>query len=150
MNPSHSNIESGDSQPGVRHSLHGIATPAIDDASHQAELFRTWIQLKLEQDKMIMAVASGGIGVLVTLISTNMIFGTYALVLSGVAITAFVVATIGVIFIFRSNAKYIYAKMQNKEASQRSLMFLDTFVTIFFCLGIIGTIIVSIMMSMRN
>ena len=66
-----------------------------------------WYVSSLEHDKSLLTLSAGGIGLLITLLTTVGLGTAEALVLYVGAISSFVVALISVLRVFRGNQKYI-------------------------------------------
>lgn len=75
-----------------------------------------WFNTSLEFDKSILALSAGGIGLLVTLLTTIGLSSVCVLFLYGFAILAFLVALASVLFVFRRNRTYIENVVTGKSA----------------------------------
>jgi len=92
-----------------------------------------WLNTKLEYDKSILTLSAGGIGLLVTLITTKGVGSLTSLVLVISSLVFFLFSLISVLFIFSRNAKHIEDVMIKNVVSDKILSVLDKFSVI--CLG---------------
>lgn len=84
-----------------------------EEIAHQKEIqyyassVNAWFNTSLEHDKSILVLAAGGIGLLITLLTTVGLSSAEALALYIVAIICFLVALISVLVVFRQNRTHI-------------------------------------------
>lgn len=82
-----------------------------EEIAHQKEVeyyassVNAWFNTSLEHDKSILTLAAGGIGLLITLLTTIGLSSAEALVLYVGAITSFLVALISVLVVFATTAR---------------------------------------------
>lgn len=81
-----------------------------------------WFNTSLEHDKSLLALSAGGIGLLITLLTTVGLSSAGALVLYIGAITSFVVALVAILIVFRRNRPYIEEILLGKSTSNDALL----------------------------
>ncbi|WP_152624254.1 hypothetical protein [Cupriavidus sp. IDO] len=97
-----------------------------------------WFSTRLEYDKSIFALSAGGIGVLVTLLTTKGAGSRFALVLYGLSLGSLLIALVALLIIFRQNGKHILGILQgNTELASKLLSRLDLVVLVSFAAGAI-------------
>lgn len=116
-----------------------------EDLYYQA-IVTGWITTKLERDKSILALAGGGIGAVVTLMTTVGPTSMLTLVLYVLAIVAFVVALITIVIVLDKNADHFEAVAVGKTDHDPKLQFLDklsfgSFATGAMFLALVGVIV---------
>ncbi|MES9957608.1 MAG: hypothetical protein ABW086_11195 [Sedimenticola sp.] len=110
----------------------------------------TWFATRLEHDKHLLSLSAGGVGLLVTLLTTIGVKSVVAFVLFAAAIATFVVCVITVLAIFTRNADHI-EKIINENASGDSfLRKLDFVAKGSFILGVVLTAILGISIAIDN
>jgi len=102
-----------------------------------------WLDTKMERDKTIVQLATGGVGLLVTLLTTVGANSPTAATLYGVAIGGFVVAITSAIAIFTLNADYLKAVVK-KEEPGKGLGRLDNVMLLGFALGLASSILIGV------
>lgn len=93
-----------------------------------------WIENRMEQDRTLLALASGGIGLHVTLLTTHGADGPWILnVLIAVSIAGFLAAIVLALLVFKSNAAYLERLWHNGEpVHDKKLELLDRWLQISF------------------
>ncbi|WP_207005177.1 hypothetical protein [Trinickia mobilis] len=100
----------------------------------------------LEYDKGIFTLAAGGLGLLVTLLTTVGLTSRIELVAYLVGIVAFTVTLVLLLWIFRLNKSHIIAVVGgNDELSTRQLRIIETASMIVFGVGIICAAVVGVL-----
>lgn len=103
-----------------------------------------WINTALEHDKSLMTLSAGGIGLLVTLLSTVGVGNVILLVLYIAAMLAFLVCVVGVLGVFRRNQTHIKQVVDGKDDPDPVLHALDAAARASFGIGAILTTIIGI------
>jgi VIT1/CCC1 family predicted Fe2+/Mn2+ transporter len=114
-----------------------------DIAFHEASV-NAWYLSSLERDKSILTLSAGGIGLLITLLTTIGLKSAWALAWYVVAIVAFVVAIIGVLYVFSKNKDYIEKMLNNDSLEKDPLPIADKVVYFSFIIGVVATAIIGI------
>ena len=114
------------------------------DTEFYAATVTAWFETKLELDKSLITLATGGIGVLVTLVSTVGVRSAESLVLYISAIISFVFCVGTVLWIFRRNATHLQAVIKEQVANDPLLERLDFVSIIAFSLGVLFSSIIGI------
>ncbi len=121
-----------------------------NDSHEKDEIFRSavingWITNSIERDKSLITLSSGGIGLLVTLLSFKEALTTSETIFYALAFTAFIVNILSVIVIFSKNPDYMKRLITEENVGHDSLLgWLDiTALTSFFfgvgfttCIGV--------------
>lgn len=110
-----------------------------------------WYASSLENDKSLLTLSAGGIGLLITLLTTVGLGTAEALVLYVGAISSFVVALISVLRIFRGNQKHIEDILIGKNPStDPALSRLDVTAIWSFGLGVLFTAVIGISAAIHS
>jgi hypothetical protein len=113
--------------------------------AYYASILQAWQNTKMELDKNILTLSSGAIGLLVTFINTFGVKTQCEIILYIISIGAFLIAIISSLMIFNNNAKYLEKINQDSTYTNDPILgFLDKTLIITFVIGIIGTILLSI------
>lgn len=99
--------------------------PPTKDDLYYGAVVAGWLNTKLERDKSILTLSAGGIGLLVTLMTTVGPQTTVALVLYGVAIVAFAVSLYSIIRILDRNAHHLKQIVRGEAERDSRLALLD-------------------------
>lgn len=85
------------------------------EVAFYSALVDAWITTQFEKDKSLLYLSSGGIGILVTLMTTIGVSSFCELVFFAIGLFAFILSVLGVLIIFGYNAKYIEALISEKK-----------------------------------
>jgi hypothetical protein len=96
-----------------------------------------WYGTRLEHDKSLLTLSTAGIGLLITLASTVGIPSRTALAFSSLAILAFIVCLVAVLFIFRGNSDHLEDVVHGRKERSRKLAVLDWIEIYAFLTGVI-------------
>ncbi|MCL1553760.1 hypothetical protein [Xanthomonas nasturtii] len=98
------------------------STPPPDqkDVEYYAAQANAWFNTALEHDKSILALSSGAIGLLVTILTTVGAKSQLDQWLFGLALLSFVVSAVTILVIFRKNKAYLEDLVKNKESRLES------------------------------
>jgi hypothetical protein len=115
------------------------------EVEYYASSVNAWFNTSLEHDKSILTLAAGGIGLLITLLTTIGLTSAEALVLYVGAITSFLVALVSVLIVFRRNRTYIEQVLTEKAgANDPMLATADSIALWAFGVGVVFTAIIGI------
>ena len=115
------------------------------EIQYYASILQAWQSTNMELDKNILALSSGAIGLLVTFINIFGIKTQCEIILYILSIGAFLIAIISSLMIFKYNAKYLEKIIQHSDNKNDPILgFLDKILVKAFVIGIIGTILLSI------
>lgn len=110
-----------------------------------------WFNTALEHDKSILTLAAGGIGLLITLLTTVGLSTAEALVLYIFAIGCFVVALVSVLIVFRDNKIHIENILTGKETgTDPCLAKVDGVAIWAFGLGVVLTAVIGISAAIHS
>lgn len=96
-----------------------------------------WYGTRLEHDKSLLTLSTAGIGLLITLASTVGIPSRTALILSSLAVLAFIVCLVAVLFIFRWNSGHLEDVVHARKERSAKLAALDWIAICAFLAGVI-------------
>ncbi len=114
------------------------------ETEHYAASVTAWFNTKLEHDKSLITLSTGGIGLLVTLLSTVGVASMESLVLYILAIISFVTCVGVVLWIFRRNATHLQAVIKNQAYTDPVLAVLDWIGILSFWFGVVFTAVIGI------
>jgi hypothetical protein len=128
-----------------------------EDIAHQKEVeyyaasVTAWFNTSLEHDKSVLTLAAGGIGLLITLLTTVGLSSAEALILYISAITSFLVALVAVLVVFRRNRSYIEQVLAGNAAMNDPLLAkADATALWSFGLGVVFTAIIGIATAVHS
>ena len=99
-----------------------------------------WYESSLEHDKSLLTLSAGGIGLLITLLTTVGLGTSEALVLYIGAICSFVVSLVSILFVFRGNQRHIEDILSGKnQGADPILSKLDGTAIWSFGIGVVFT-----------
>lgn len=121
------------------------------DVEFYASSVNAWFNTSLEHDKSILTLAAGGIGLLITLLTTIGLSSAESLVLYVGAITSFLVALISVLVVFRHNRTYIEQILACKAAgSDPVLAKADSIALWAFGVGVVFTAVIGVATAIHS
>lgn len=101
-----------------------------------------WYNTQLEHDKNLLALSAGGIGLLITLLTTVGVFSVVGLVLYFVSLCCFVTCLGCVLVIFKRNGKYIEVLVKGDiPPNDPSLQHLDSVAIYSFAAGVFFAVV---------
>ena len=103
-----------------------------------------WLNTSLEHDKSVFTLAAGGIGLLITLLTTVGISNVVLLVLYIAAILAFLTSLVAVLAVFRRNKAHIEQIFRGNSSLDPLLTALDHVAVLAFGIGAVLTAIIGI------
>lgn len=110
-----------------------------------------WYESSLEHDKSLLTLSAGGIGLLITLLTTVGLDTAEALVLYAGAIISFVVSIISVLGVFRENKRYIEDVLAGKnQTTDPILSKLDGTAIWSFAIGVVFTAVIGISAAIHS
>lgn len=110
-----------------------------------------WFNTSLEHDKNLLTLSAGGIGLLLTLLTTVGLSSAEALVLYIGAIVSFVVALVAILIVFRRNRTHIEDILSGKSTSNDPLLTkLDTTALWAFGIGVLFTAIIGLAAAIHS
>lgn len=117
---------------------------------YYAASVNAWFNTSLEHDKNLLALSAGGIGLLLTLLTTVGLSSAESLVLYIGAIASFVVALVAILIIFRRNRTYIENTLFGKSSNDPVLTKLDLTALWAFGIGVVFTAIIGIAAALHS
>ncbi|ANE55111.1 hypothetical protein [Methylomonas sp. DH-1] len=121
------------------------------EVEYYASCVNAWFNTSLEHDKSILTLAAGGIGLLITLLTTVGLSSAEALVLYVGAITSFLVALVSVLVVFRHNRTYIEQVLAGKVAGNDPVLAkADSIALWAFGVGVVFTAVIGIATAIHS
>ena len=103
-----------------------------------------WFETTLERDKSLLTLSVGGIGLLITLLSTVGIHSIESFILYVTALFSFIISMTAVLWIFKRNAAHLEDIHHGKEDGDILLGLLDNTAVFCFFLGVVLSSIMGI------
>lgn len=88
-------------------------------------LLQAWIQTRMEFDRSVLTLSAGGIGLLITLLTTADQLAPSQFLLASLSVVGFLIALALVLFVFRKNADYLLALAKEDEYPRHHLATAD-------------------------
>lgn len=110
---------------------------AAKEVEFYAACVTAWYNTAFELDKSLFALSAGGIGLLITLLTTVGVSSIVMLVLYGSAIACFLACLVVILVIFSGNRKHIFDVLGGKTDDDKKLMWLDIFAKVLFGIGVV-------------
>ena len=114
------------------------------DIEFYAASVEAWFNTRIEHDKSLLTLSAGGIGLLITLLTTVGASSIQILLLYGFAILFFLVCIISILVIFKRNSDHLVRVIQGKEEKNILLQFLDKIALCSFIIAILLSSILAI------
>ena len=110
-----------------------------------------WYNTRLEHDKSLLALSSGGIGLLITLLTTIGVSSATGLVLHLLAIFSFLVCLVAILFIFLKNSSHIEDVLKTDAQQFDPLLAkLDKIAFVAFALGILFSSVIGVSAAINS
>ena len=126
----------------------------MDDAEQKRAfdnmLKEAWINTRMERDRSLLSLASLGVGLLVTLLSTVGATSFASLFIYGVTFFCFFATIVSAIIVFERNATFIETLLQGEEPNDVWLRRLDRIMFWSFVTGIILSIFLALMFGLES
>lgn len=117
---------------------------------YYAASVNAWFNTSLEHDKNLLALSAGGIGLLLTLLTTVGLSSAESLILYIGAIVSFVVALVAILIVLRRNRTYIENTLLGKSSDDPLLAKLDLTALFAFGIGVVFTAIIGIAAAVHS
>ncbi|MDP1871698.1 MAG: hypothetical protein Q8K61_08720 [Gallionella sp.] len=108
----------------------------LKEVEAYAAAFNAWFNTALEHDKSLLALSAGGIGLLLTLVTTVGLNSVLSLCLYFGALFFFATTIIAVLFIFRKN-RVLISEILLDEKKTTNLKLLDNIALVTFGIGVV-------------
>jgi len=107
------------------------------EVEYYAAQVNAWVNTKFEHDKSLLTLSAGGVGLLITLLSTTGVRSIVSLILYILALLAFIICLGALLWIFRRNAKHLEDVVKGIETSDFLLIILDNVAISSFLIGVL-------------
>jgi len=114
------------------------------EVAYYSALISAWIEARMERDKSLIMLSAGGIGLLITILSTVGVNQRWVLWLYACAFISFLVSIFSCLMIFNRNPKVIEDVLENKSVENHRLARLDTIALSSFLSGILFSISIGV------
>jgi hypothetical protein len=120
------------------------------DVAYYSALINAWITSKMERDKTLVLMSGGGIGLLVTLLSTVGAKQCWKVILYSFAFIFFTLTIVICIIIFDKNSKHIEEVLNKGQTRDYALRRLDKWSLISFVLAMLFSISIGVVSALNN
>jgi amino acid transporter len=123
---------------------------AEKELAYYGALVNGWIDTKMERDKSLLTLSAGGLGVLITLLSTIGVKELSELILYALASLCFVLTIILCVIIFSRNANYLEKVLKGFQGDDPILTWADRLNSYAFIMAIIFSALIGLTMIIRH
>lgn len=120
------------------------------DKAFYSAMISAWLNTRLERDKQLLGLSVTAIGLLVTLLRTIGVSNLSQVILYDLALFAFLITVISVIYILGENSTHIEKILEGSEAESTTLIYLDKAAGISFAVGMILLVIIGMHSAVIN
>ena len=117
------------------------------EIAYYSALVNGWLTTRLEHDKTILVLSAGGVGLLVTLLTTVGVRSRETYVLFFLATFAFLVAIAAIVVVLRRNASHLEKVISGAESSDPVLRFLDGVASYAFVTRVLFTLAIGLVVG---
>ena len=115
-----------------------------------AAAVNAWLGTSLEHDKSLLTLSAGGIGLLVSLMSTVGLQCVESLILYVVALAAFLCCLIAVLWIFKRNRTHLQNAIHGTQSEDQLLAVLDNVAILSFLFGALLSAIIGVAAAVHS
>ncbi|HXC49724.1 MAG TPA: hypothetical protein VN634_02460 [Candidatus Limnocylindrales bacterium] len=131
--------------------LHDLRLLEAKEAAYYGALVQAWFSTRMERDRTIIALSAGGVGVLVTLLTSRSPMTDTEFVLYILDSFAFMTAIVAGITVLQRNSDYIVQLLRKpEEPDDRALQWLDRLAVGGFALGLVLALTVGIVAGAKK
>ena len=117
-----------------------------EDEVFRSAVINAWINSKMERDKSLLNLSSGGIGLLVTFLNFKDSYSNCEIIFYGISFFAFLACIGSVLYIFTRNPDYLERLLkEDKVENDDVLGFFDYSAVISFSAGVLSTTFIGIL-----
>ena len=117
---------------------------------YYSALVSAYVESSMERDRSLLYLCAGGIGLLVTLMTTVGVQSTFELLLYITSFLAFGVAIILILHVFKLNRKYLVQLASNEEADETELKKTDSIIYFLFISGVLLLFFIGLITSINQ
>lgn len=114
------------------------------EVAYYSAIVNGWLTTRLEHDKSVLALSSGGVALLVSLLFTQDAITPLIFLLFCIASIAFLVAITAVVVILKRNARHLIGVINESEMNDPILQFLDGVASYAFVVGVLFTLVIGL------
>lgn len=119
------------------------------EVAYYSALVNAWVTTKMERDKSLLTLSAGGLGVLITLLSTVGVKEIGELILYACASVCFAVTIILCVAILGRNATYLKNAVKGYQGDDMILAWLDRLNSFSFIMAVIFSFLIGLTMIVR-
>ena len=120
------------------------------ELAYYSALVSAWIETKMEFDKSLVMLSAGGIGLLITILSTVGVKTELELILYGGAFISFLLCVVSCLLIFNRNTRLIENSIRSKSLKKHRLNWLDIIAPTSFLSGILFSISIGVIAGVAH
>lgn len=120
------------------------------DVAFYSTLVGAWVDNKMELDRSLLTLSTGGLGLFITLLSTEQLKENLALSLFACACIFFTATIILCLFIFKRNTTYLKNVVGGYQGNDVVLTWLDCLNMLSFTLAIIFSALIGLTMIIKH
>ena len=122
-----------------------------EEVAYYSARITAWFNTKFERDKSLLTLSAGGIGILVTMISTTGIKSVEGLMLYIFALVFFMICLSAVLWIFNANATHLeQVHNQAEQTNEKLLNSLDLVAIISFGFAVLLSSLIGISIAIHS
>ena len=112
--------------------------------AYYSALINAWVTTRFEFDRSLLTLSAGGIGLVVTLLTTFGVTSMTVLVIQAATVIAFAVSGALVFYVYKRNAQHLIDVVKDTAIADPVLKNVDRAAVFFFALGIILLFVVGV------
>lgn len=113
------------------------------DVAFYAAAVDAWLTTGMEKDRTLLALAAGGLAVLASLLSAKGLIGAGQAGLYIVAVFAFLVTILAVLWVLERNKKVLKDAIEGGDGKDRLMEALDVVAMVTFLFGVLATLLIA-------
>lgn len=120
------------------------------EVAYYDNLVSAWFATRLEKDKSLLTLSAGGVGLLVTLLSSGKDLSWLLFLFYLIAISFFMVSIFALLYVFGENSIVVEHAVQEKTKNKDIAKLLDNIAMIFFILGVLFSFAIGILSGVEK
>ncbi len=126
------------------------AQNSAKEVEYFAAIANAWVNTRIEHDKSLLTLSAGGVGLLITLLSTVGIKTTDIFIFFALAIISFVICLGAVLWIYKRNATHLEDVIKDDAKSDSLLSILDNVALGTFFIGVLSSSIAGFLIAAHS
>lgn len=120
------------------------------EVAYYSACVNSWFATRMELDKSLLTLSAGGIGILVTVLSTAGLNSIASIILYILALVFFLVCLFVVLWILRENSEYLAKANCGHEPDEKLLKRLDTIASASFLIAVLFSSVIGISIAVDS